>query len=121
MPVPINAHHDHIVSNAAAQVMGKTGRFYIADASAGSETLNAETVTGTTGARFCALQVINDAVFASLTFSYIQDSTGLFQITETDDASADLLNSITVPAGIYIPCVLSEFVIESGVVFAYIG
>lgn len=120
MPVPINAHHKHIVSNATAQAMGKTGRFYIIKAAASDE-LDAPTVTGISGMTFCTLQVINDTVFSGITFAYAQEDPSGTTVSQADTTGNPSITGFVVPAGTLINGVIKSFTIESGVVFAYIS
>ena len=120
MPVPINAHHEHIVSNATAQAMGKTGRFYIIK-TAGPEQFDAGVITGISGMTFCALQVINDAVFSEIAFSYAQEDPSGAIVTQSDTTGNPAITGFTVPAGTLFTGVIDSFILDSGVVFAYIS
>lgn len=114
MPVPHSAPHDQIISNAAAQAMGKTWKPQIITGGAGL--VEAYDISYN-GALFCAIQCLSDCVFSRIDWF---DEGKVTQQTQADNTATDI-DAITFPAGIYFTGNISGFVLDSGNVLAYVG
>ncbi len=114
MPVSPNAPHEQIISNAAAQAMGKTWKPQII---AGGGGLVEAYDISYSGALFCAIQCLSDCIFSRIDW---MDEGKVTQQTQTDNTATDI-DLITFPAGTYFTGNINGFVLDSGNVIAYVG